>query len=544
MLRFVAVLLVLCAAVPAQAKTLRPLSLRELTYRADTVVLAIPIDGAASGHFKVTTVLRGGLKVDETIALAASDRNFYSLGAFVPPDPDDPPPLPTDVLLFLAAPVEQGKPVQLVSSGLFLGMADGAVLAPRQLSNPGGWTMTPQEGRVWSFVVKDAKAAAATVEEVLHLKATGGKERAAGLLRWVEQHRLEFGGGFFDNDRIGWGSLETDVFDWVCEKGRPDECWTAARLYAELNHGAALPLKGPYFSTPAGRDLLLRVALNDTALDGERARALTLLTHPRTLAPVADAAHPEVAPCSDADLVALVRKLMPLLETKSDTMRTAALTALRSVRLLNATAAPMMSEWQEVLPVLDKAYKTEKPGGVYRDLLVEMIHTIGGAEHWKDVSGNKTGMAALLRDASRSTEEVHFWLQVLPATDKIYERPTLVLERLDAKDKVLETKTLPLPVANAPRWEEGWTPGDLLLVQFSSAAMASAPPPPRRGIYSGPSRKPAPDNGQNGVWRVTVRGTVGKEKMAWSSEPKLFPIAPLSKVKESVIIDDFDRIEK
>ena len=52
----------------------------------------------------------------------------------------------------------------------------------------------------------------------------------------------------------------------------------------------------------------------------------------------------------------------------------AALIALRSVRLLNTATAPMVAEWKEVLPVLDREYKTEKPG-VYRDLVVEMIHT-------------------------------------------------------------------------------------------------------------------------------------------------------------------------
>ena len=507
MRRPVALLLVLCAAAPLQAKDLRPLSLRELTYRADAVVLAVPIEPASSGRFKVAHVLRGNLKVDATIALTEADRNLYSLSAFAAVDPDNPPPAPIEALLFLA-PVEQGKPMQLISSGLFLCMPEGEVRVPRQQQNPGGFVMTPQEKRFWANDVRDAKAAAAAIDEVMRLKAVTGRERAPGLLRWIERHRLEFGGGFYDGERTGWGSLETDVFDWIGDKGRPDECWAAACLYAELNHGAALPLKGSNFATPAGRDFLLQIALNVRVLDGDRARALIFLSHPRTL-----------ASCSDADLAMVLEKLPMLLGEKSEVLRGGVTAALRAIQSLRGASAQMQLELKNALPALERAYKAEKPGAV-RDLLVELIHTLGGADHWKEVSGNKTGLAVLLRDFDNSRDQVYFWMQVLPATDKIYERPTLVLERLDAKDKVLETKTLPLPVANAPQWENGWTPGDLLLVQFPKGAMTPAPQRGGRGPY-GPGG-PNPGATPTTTWRISVRGTIGKDKVPWTSEPKFF----------------------
>src|SRR5262249_9106024 len=122
----------------------------------------------------------------------------------------------------------------------------------------------------------------------------------------VERHRREFGGGFYDRERTGWGSLETDIFDWVCERGRPEECWAAVRLYAELNHCAVLPLKRPCFGTPAGREFLTQVALNDRALDGDRARALALLSHYRTMNTAPVPSVPGAEPISDADLASLV----------------------------------------------------------------------------------------------------------------------------------------------------------------------------------------------------------------------------------------------
>lgn len=532
---FAAVLLVLSAVVPTQAQEVRPLSLRELTYRADTVVLAVPLEPTAAGRFKVTQVLRGhGVKNGATIELTATDRQLYSLAKFIKSEEDtanehNAMPAVTDALLFLAAPTEQGKPGSLVSSGLFFATPDGDVLAPRQLANPGPFTMTLQNGRVWQYVVRDTKEAAKTIDEVLRLKAVSSSQRATGLLNWIERHRLEFGGGFYDDERNGWGSLETDVFGWCCTKARHEQCWIVSRLYAELNHGAVLPLKEPYFGTPAGREFLFQIALNERLLEGDRARALTLLAHPRTLAPAANSDDPDVIPCSETDLALFMQKMTLLLEGNSQVIRAGATGALRAIQSSHGTSVVVQRELKNALPALERVYKAEKPSS-HRDLVIELIHTVGGAEHWKEFSGNKTSMVVLLRDFGNSKEQVYFWLQVLPGTEKFYERPTLVLERLGPNDKVLDTKTLPLPAANAPRWEEGWTPDELLLVQFPSADLSGAPANPRRP--GGPRPAKGSDT-PTGIWRVSVRGTVGKDKAAWMSEPKLFTARPPSNAESA-----------
>jgi hypothetical protein len=505
MRKFAAVLLVLCAAPLARAETLPTYSLREATYHADTVVLAAPVE-LATGRFKVTQVLRGGgVKAGTTVTVSPDECALYSLPELAKTDVrasgEEVPPVPVlEAMLFLAAPVEANKPVRLVLSGVRLVKVSGEVLTAQQPHNPGGYVMTAREDLSWPLVVREAKATADAIDEVFRLRAATGRDRAEGLLSWVERHRREFGGGYYDRGRTGWGSLETVVFYWVCERGRPDECWAAVRLYAELNHCAVLPLKRPCFGTPAGREFLTQVALNDRALDGDRARALTLLSHYRTLNAAPDPSVPGGEPISDADLASLVKKLRPLVESQSEVLRDATVTALYTIGQLRGPDSPAHKELKEALPALDKAYKTEKPGPS-RDRLIETIYLLGGSDHWKELSGSATGLAVLLKDFGRTNEQVYFWMAVLPATEKMYECPTLVLERLDGNQKVVETKARPLPVATPVRWEDGWA-GELLLVQFT-----------REGL-------------QPGEWRVSVRGTVGKGKTPWASEPKQFPGPP------------------
>jgi hypothetical protein len=506
MRQFAAVLAVLSATVSARAETLPSFSMREATYHADTVVLAEPID-VAKGRFKVTQVLRGhGAKAGATIELSGDDCALYTLHVFAKSDGkftgEEPAPV-AEAMLFLEAPAEGNKPVSLVMSGLRLGTVNDEVYTARQVHNPGPYIMTLSEEQQWPRVVRDTKATVAAIDEVLRLREAHGKDRTAGLLRWVERHRFEFGGGFYEGERTGWGSLEGDVFEWACERAGSEDCWAAVRMYAELNRGATLLPKYPCFGTNAGRTFLLQIALNERLLDGDRARAVTLLSQARTLTPKAEPDNPAVLPCSDDDVALMVRKLTLLLPANSATVREAATRALHMIRVLRGAAEPVQMELKNALPALEGVYKEEKPGP-HRDLLVEIIHTVGGAEHWKEVSGNSTGVAAVLRDFGHSPDQGYFWLQVLPGKEKLYERPTLVLERLDQRQKVIETKTVPLPVVNPVKWEDGWTAGDMLLVQF-------ARPEPR------------PDGQPTGGWRVSVRGTLGKDKVQWASEPKLLP---------------------
>jgi hypothetical protein len=112
-------------------------------------------------------------------------------------------------------------------------------------------------------------------------------------------------------------------------------------------------------------------------------------------------------------------------------------------------------------------------------------------------------MVVLLRDLERRDKQVHFWLHLRPCGQTIYEQPTLVLERINQSQAAMETKQMPLPVANLPRpWNEGWDGSSILLVEFSVQDF------------------------KDGTWRVSVRGTADKDKSKWISEPKTFVIDP------------------
>jgi hypothetical protein len=85
----------------------------------------------------------------------------------------------------------------------------------------------------------------------------------------------------------------------------------------------------------------------------------------------------------------------------------------------------------------------------------------------------------------------------------ISERPTLVLERLDDKETVVEKKEMPLGgMQGIPQLQSnGYTQG-FGLFTFS---MANCTP---------------------GLWRMTVKGTAGEDKGPWTSEPRLLHLAP------------------
>jgi hypothetical protein len=306
----------------------------------------------------------------------------------------------------------------------------------------------------------------------------------------VERHRADFG-----STTNGWGNLEQDVFQWVLAAGGSEECWAAVRLYAELNHGAAPPLRSPAFARPDGRELLLGVAASEAGLEGDRLRALALLADRQTL-------WSESAPLTGKEQTELIDRLVPLLKSKRPPVRAAA------ARALHAASAPRdgalhQRETRRALAALVAAYRAEPPGQA-RDDLSAAVHGIGGADLWRELTGNPHGLFARLHDYGYRDGRLSFFLQLDAAGLSVYESPTFVLERLDG-GKVADTKTELLPVTNLPRsWNDGWAGTPYLL--------ADVPLPP--GL------KP-------GSWRITVRGTAGrgKDKVKWASEPRSFAVA-------------------
>ena len=77
--------------------------------------------------------------------------------------------------------------------------------------------------------------------------------RNMALLKWIDRHGREFGGGLAmsgdDEPTNGWGSLEDDVFPWIYETHILQDCWAAIKLYGRLNQTYMLWLQTPAFGT-------------------------------------------------------------------------------------------------------------------------------------------------------------------------------------------------------------------------------------------------------------------------------------------------------
>jgi hypothetical protein len=326
----------------------------------------------------------------------------------------------------------------------------------------------------------------AAIERLLFLKKLNDPHRRnQRLLEWVEQHRHEFAS--VNPQQEGWGDLGNDVFEWVLASRIPEDCWAAVKLYAELNHGTAPPLKGPVFGSREGRDFLLRIVLNEKALAGDRTRALRLLGE-------------SVASVTAAEGATLLDRLLPLLEEKDESFRAAAVRGAQRLALETGIAA----DRKRALEALVKTYQAEKPGPL-RDDLAEAVCLVGGPERWQQLTGNPAGIRVFVRDLVRNGAKVSFWLGMPAGQMTVTECPTLVLQRFNHEGQLTEAgkRTLPLPATYLPRpWNEGWDGGVYLPVQFSVEGFAA------------------------GTWRVGVEGAGKKDSdvLKWAAEPKTFVV--------------------
>jgi hypothetical protein len=481
----------------ARAEELPHFTPRELVVQARNVVRGTPLEPLTPRRFRVTEVLKGdGLRIGESIALdelAPHDLQVYEEN--LPPGHKPRQRRIVEALLFLG-PRPRLRPVL---SGLRFLADDGMVLVPQQLRNPGDYVMAVRRDVDWDGLVAKVRvdcAAVRTLEERKSLAVLAVRNRA--LLDWVQMHRRDFGGP------DGWGELEQEVFAWVLDSGRPADAWAAARLYAELHDGIAVPLRTPAFANRAGRALLLGVALDKGALEGDRVRALALLADPQTPWPEPSAERPgRVEALGAGEQADLIDRLVPLLKAPDERLRAAAARALLSASY-PADGARAGRQTKRALAALTVAYRTEAPGPA-RDDLAEAVCVLGGPEHWRQVSGNPKGLRGRLRDFGRHEGRAFFWLDLHTVGLAVFERPQLRLERVEKDGKVVETKEQPLPVANLPRpWKDGWEGTPYLLVEFPVGSLAA------------------------GTWRVTVAGTAGKgaDKVKWLAEPWTLVIPP------------------
>jgi hypothetical protein len=492
---------------PLRAQDLPQLSLRELTIRATAVVLAEPAEPTRLERFKVIRALRGGVKEGEVLA---PNLSRYFVRRFDDPVPPRRRPQPrrfARALFFLAAGTSSPGPRKLVPSGVRFCTDDGRVLAPIPgrstdlIHNLKDYTIALYDVDVrprhdWNTILAYVRADVAVVQHVAALRRLARPERRVrALLNWAERHRHEFDTPRLTRSgsepRVGWAELHRQVFACVLQAGRPQECWEAIELYTELNRGALPPLPVPCFGSPAGRDFLLGIAADESALLGRRLRALELLGSAQTLWPASRGVS-----LTAAEQERFLDRLAPLLAVKVPGLRAA---GARVVRHLSVPPAGRLPS-KRALAALVSAYK-EEPTGPVRDELAEAVCAVGGPAHWQELRGNPSGLLVRLRDLERQGGEVHFWLSMTPCGQAVRERPTLLLERLGLLGIPAQTKRLPLPVSNLPRpWHEGWDGREYLLVQL-------------------PLKDLAP-----GTWRLTVEGTAGKDRKKWTSEPRTFDI--------------------
>jgi hypothetical protein len=473
---------------------------RELVVQADTVVRAAALEEFAPKRFRVLEVLRGtGLRVGDTLAfddLAPHDLQIHEEN--LPPGQKPRLRRIAQALLFLAPPDDKGpqRRWRPALSGLRFWTEDGLVLVPEQLRNPGPYFMTVRPEADWDALVRQSRQDCLEFGRLMTLKGEGRPgPRCRALLGWVERHRAEFGSA-----TNGWGHLEQDVFQWVLAAGGAEECWEAVRLYAELNRGAALPLRTPAFARSGGRERLLGVVVSEASLEGDRLRALTLLADRQTLWPETSLLPGRTL--TEKEQTELIDCLVPLLKSQIPELRAAA------ARALHAASAPRdgalrQRETKRALPALVAAYRAERPGQA-RDDLAAAVHEIGGAEDWQGLTGNPRGLFGRLHDFGHRDGKLSFCLHLDTAGLSVYECPTYALERLDGA-KVAETKTELLPVANLARsWNDGWDGSPYLLAEFALPALTP------------------------GTWRITVRGTAGKgkDKVKWAAEPRTFAVKP------------------
>jgi hypothetical protein len=188
----------------------------------------------------------------------------------------------------------------------------------------------------------------------------------------------------------------------------------------------------------------------------------------------------------------LVDGLLDFLKDRAPSRR-----GLASLAVLRIAADDGTSN-ERAVNALQTAYKAEQPGPT-RNALAEALYTVGGPQRWAKLSGRPGGGLALLQDLQIRNDRLFFWLTLKsePAPDVI-EAPTLLVERLDAKGAVAETKKLAVGIPGSPR-TGGWN-GRPAYCERTHTDL-----------------KP-------GTWRLRATGVTGRDKRPWESEPRTLQV--------------------
>lgn len=481
-------LIALTPAAPAE-----PPRLRQLCIRAPLVVLARPADPEKPSRFTVLAVLRGrGVKTGDELRPAGLGGAPAWDDDTIDPETKKPRRRRIETALLFLEPAEvdgMRDPYRVMPAGYRFCTDDGLVLVPNppRVNKEIAWPDLLRQVRGDLDAVDRLRAARRIAKPSLRVRAVSD---------WVQRRRGEMAQSPppAASDLIpgSWYELATDVFDWMFADASPHEAWGVVLLYASLHRGEVPRLKSPVFATAEGRALLLGVALDGKQLAGDRARALRLLAA-------------SVANCEEAARGEHAKKLAPLLRLTDETMQVETARAL--VALAGKGPAP-----HEVLGLLPLAYQSADPGAA-RDELALALQRLAPNEY-ASASGNPAGVCVRLTDFQRDGDEVTFFVDLRTGA-KVYERPTLIVEKLGLLGFVAETKKVPLEVLNLDgAWADG-VADTTLGVRVRLSRLITAPKPEQSNV------RPTPT-----LYRFRVEGSAGKDKQSWRSEPKLVGLLP------------------
>jgi hypothetical protein len=479
-------------------------TLRKSCIDAPVVVLADPVDPVTPTRFKVVMVVRGkGIREGQIVSpagLLPTDVQTF--------DEKDPvtgklrPRRISQALLFLTG---ESSP-RLLAGGIRLCTEDGRVLVPVRGRAAGAKAppLDVQPNLRWVAMLARVRSDVASVDQLRAYRRLGpSHRRTQALLDWIARRRGEFVAAPTpareDEAPAGWEDLQFAIFDWALEGAGPEDAWAVAKLYAELNRQAVLPLRTPLFSTPEGRSFLAKIARDEQTVIAERRRALTMLQEGITIWPTVEQCRQGARPFQTKEQEMLLDGFASLLSNKDETFRTAVIRAIVRLSVPEGTASPA-GRTTRTLAALIASYRAAPPGPA-RDELSAAVCMLAPASQWKVLSGNPAGVCVCLRDLEREGEAVSFWL-TRPVGEPIYEQPLLVLEKLNALGFVSETKRLPLAVLNLEdSWAAGWSGMTPLAVRMHLPGMV-----------------------QGSTYRLRVEGFVGKgkDRKKWTSEPRRF----------------------
>lgn len=480
-----------------RAENLPTWSIRELTIKADFIVVGEPLDAPTDGiptQYRVTDVLHGPENLVGTTLRIPESRLYRRRDALEQSEDTTLPPPIRKALLFLktlpddspSRPPRAGY--DLVHAGIRASHADGEILVPQQLRNPGPYILQPAKGVTWDDMLARVREDLPRIAEIRALKDVPDRARRnEAILRWMDEHRSEL---IRDprHEGIGWGVLQQQMFEWVLESEEPEACWKVFELATDIGGWPHDSLG--VFCNPEGRSLLLARAFDPTRSVRLRQLALRTLASGATLWGADRTGLPNRRSLTREEQERILDKVVPLLAHEDPHWRRIAVLCVhRLSRPEQTNEANRISH--RATPALTERYRTERDPQVRREL-VETLRAMEDDPFWERLTGNPEGIAVLLSPRGAPDETIELVAHLLLTKAKISEVPALRLERLTAEGAVAETRTLPLTFASSTKGRSGW----------ESRIVALKTP---RGDL------PA------GRWRATLEGRVGERR--WSSDP-------------------------